>query len=70
MMDLFESKVEKIMGHIKNNLYANNSLIAFREIPSLPKLLSGELDVSSVQDEGGLSVSIFNIYCDESCHFT
>ena len=28
MMDLFESKVEKIMGHIKNNLYENNSLIA------------------------------------------
>jgi len=24
MMDLFESKVEKIMGHIKNNLYENN----------------------------------------------
>lgn len=50
MMDLFESKVEKIMGHIKNNLYANNSLIALRDT-LLPKLLSGELDVSSVQDE-------------------
>ena len=50
MMDLFESKVEKIMGHIKNNLYANNSLIALRDT-LLPKLLSGELDVSGVQDE-------------------
>lgn len=50
MMDLFESKVEKIMGHIKNNLYENNSLIALRDT-LLPKLLSGELDVSGVQDE-------------------
>ena len=50
MMDLFESKVEKIMGHIKNNLYENNSLIALRNT-LLPKLLSGELDVSGVQDE-------------------
>lgn len=50
MMDLFESKVEKIMGHIKNNLYENNSLIALRDT-LLPKLLSGELDVSCVQDE-------------------
>ena len=38
MMDLFESKVEKIMGHIKNNLYENNSLIALRDT-LLPKLL-------------------------------
>lgn len=50
MMDLFESEVEKIMGHIKNNLYENNSLIALRDT-LLPKLLSGELDVSGVQDE-------------------
>ncbi|RLL39211.1 restriction endonuclease subunit S [Acinetobacter cumulans] len=50
MMDLFESKVEKIMGHIKNNLYENNSLIALRDT-LLPRLLSGELDVSGVQDE-------------------
>ncbi|WP_228272804.1 restriction endonuclease subunit S [Acinetobacter junii] len=50
IMDLFESKVEKIMGHIKNNLYENNSLIALRDT-LLPKLLSGELDVSGVQDE-------------------
>lgn len=45
MMDLFESKVEKIMGHIKNNLYENNSLIALRDT-LLPKLLSGELDAA------------------------
>ena len=34
----------------KNNLYENNSLIALRDT-LLPKLLSGELDVSGVQDE-------------------
>ncbi|MDH1705814.1 restriction endonuclease subunit S [Acinetobacter johnsonii] len=50
MMDLFESKVEKIMGHIKNNLYENNSLIALRDT-LLPKLLSGEIDVSGLQGE-------------------
>ncbi|HJE53379.1 MAG TPA: restriction endonuclease subunit S [Acinetobacter pseudolwoffii] len=50
MMDLFESKVEKIMGHIKNNLYENNSLIALR-YTLLPKLLSGEIDVSGLQGE-------------------
>ena len=51
MMDLFESKVEKIMGHIKNNLYANNSLIALRDT-LLPKLLSGEMDMLGLQGEG------------------
>ncbi|AZN65162.1 restriction endonuclease subunit S [Acinetobacter johnsonii] len=50
MMDLFESKIEKIMGHIKNNLYENNSLIALRDT-LLPKLLSGEIDVSGLQGE-------------------
>lgn len=50
IMDLFECKVEKIMEQIKNNLYENNSLIALRDT-LLPKLLSGELDVSGVQDE-------------------
>ena len=51
MMDLFESKVEKIMGHIKNNLYENNSLIALRDT-LLPKLLSGEMDMLGLQGEG------------------
>ena len=49
MMDLFESKVEKIMGHIKNNLYENNSLIALRDT-LLPKLLSGEVALGDVID--------------------
>lgn len=51
MMDLFESKVEKIMGQIKNNLYQNHSLIEIRDT-LLPKLLSGEMDMLGLQGEG------------------
>ncbi len=49
MMDLFESKVEKIMGHIKNNLYENISLIALRDT-LLSRLLLGDADVTLFKD--------------------
>ena len=49
IMDLFECKVEKIMEQIKNNLYENNSLVALRDT-LLPRLLSGELSVSILED--------------------
>jgi len=51
ILNLFECKVEKIMDQIKNNLYQNHSLIEIRDT-LLPKLLSGELDVSGLQGEG------------------
>lgn len=51
ILNLFECKVEKIMDQIKNNLYQNHSLIEIRDT-LLPKLLSGEIDVSDLQSEG------------------
>lgn len=50
IIDLFERKIESIMNKIKSNLYQNHSLIEIRD-SLLPKLLSGEVDVSDLQGE-------------------
>lgn len=50
ILNLFECKVEKIMDQIKNNLYQNKALTELRDT-LLPKLLSGEVDLSDLQGE-------------------